>query len=384
MNKPIYLDYNATTPLHPQVIEAMLPYFYQHFGNPSSNHPYGQITSQAVDQSREQVATLLNCSPQEIVFTSGGTESNNAAIRGIALANRHRGKHIITSAIEHPAVTEVCRWLGTQGFEITILPVDSYGLVNPTDLENAMTPQTILVSIMHANNEVGTLQPIHALTTISHRYGAQFHTDAAQTVGKLKVDVEKLGVDLLSVAGHKLYAPKGIGVLYIRDGIQLPSLLFGAGHETGRRPGTENVASIVGLGQACELACQDMDTLVSNLRSLRDRLHQGLLTELGPDELKLNGHPEHRLPNTLNLSFRGYAANQLLASMQDRIAASAGSACHADRAQTSDVLLAMEVPYEWAMGAIRFSIGRNTTPEEIDRAVTYFLEAIKSIRSTQH
>ena len=376
MDKPIYLDYNATTPLHPQVLEAMLPYLAEHFGNPSSSHPYGLMTKGAVEAAREQVTALLNCSPQEIVFTSGGTESNNTAIRGVASALRERGNHLITSAIEHPAVTEACRWLETQGFEITTLPVDGYGQVRPADLQAAMRSSTILVSIMHANNEVGTVQPIRELAAIAHRHGALFHTDAAQSVGKLKVDVQELGVDLLAVAGHKLYAPKGVGVLYIREGIEIPNLMFGAGHESGRRPGTENVASIVGLGAACQLASQDLDALDNHLRGLRDRLHQSLQNFLGAEKVKLNGHPEARLPNTLNLSFRGVAANQLLANIQEQVAASAGSACHADRVQTSEVLLAMGVPQEWAMGAVRFSVGRHTTPEEIDRAVEVIVAAL--------
>jgi cysteine desulfurase len=382
MNKPIYLDYNATTPLHTQVLDTMLPYLQEHFGNPSSSHPYGLVTKQAVENAREQVASLLNCSAQEIVFTSGGTESNNTALRGVAATRWERGNHLITSAIEHPAVTEVCRWLGTQGFEITTLPVDGYGLVNPADLQAAMRASTILVSIMHANNEVGTLQPIQELAAIAHQHGALFHTDAAQSVGKLKVDVQELGVDLLSVAGHKLYAPKGVGVLYIREGIEIPNLMFGAGHESGRRPGTENVASIVGLGAACWLARQDLESLGTKLRNQRDRLQQGLLNGLGAENVQLNGHPEKRLPNTLNLSFRGVAANQLLAAIQEQVAASAGSACHADRVQTSEVLLAMGIPQDWAMGAVRFSVGRYTTPEEIERAVDVILAAVQGSQKT--
>ncbi len=384
MNKPIYLDYNATTPLHPQALEAMLPYLQHHFGNPSSNHSFGLVTKQAVEKAREQVATLLNGSSQEIVFTSGGTESNNAALRGVAFANRRLGNHLITSAIEHPAVIEVCRWLGTQGFETTILPVDSFGLVEPADLEKAIKPGTILVSIMHANNEIGSLQPIPLLTAIAHQHGALFHTDAAQSVGKLRVDVRALGVDLLSVAGHKLYAPKGVGALYIRKGLDIQNLMFGAGHETGRRPGTENVASIVGLGAACRLADQDLETLSVSLCSLRDRLHQGLENALGAEEVKLNGHPEKRLPNTLNLSFRGVAANQLLDTIQEHVAASAGSACHADRVQISEVLSVMGIPQEWSMGAIRFSVGRHTTPEEIDAAVDAIVDSYRSIQAKSY
>ena len=376
MGKPIYLDYNATTPIAPEVVEAMIPYLYDDFGNPSSIHPYGVKTRNAVEHSRGQIAALLNCLPEEIVFTSGGTESNNTAIRGVALANQHRGKHIITTAIEHPAVSQVCKWLATQGFHTTFLPVNSQGLVNPIDLEKAISSETILVTIMHANNEVGTLQPIKQLAEISHKHGSIFHTDAAQTVGKVPVDVNKLGCDLLSIAGHKFYAPKGIGALYIRNGIQVPNLMFGAGHEAGRRPGTENVLAIVGLGAACTIANRDQQTIQSNFILLRDRLFQGLISELGSENLRLNGHPTLRLPNTLNIGFYNVIASDLLGLLGNKVAASAGSACHADLVQISDVLLAMNVPLEWASGTIRFSVGRNTTKEQVDQAVDHIVNAV--------
>ena len=377
-NKPIYLDYNATTPIASEVAEAMLPFLYDLFGNPSSTHPYGLAAKEAVENARQQVCHLLNCRTNELIFTSGGTESNNHAIRGVASALRTKGNHIITSTIEHPAVAEVCRWLAGQGFEITFLPVDTFGMVHPVILKDAIRPETILVSIMHANNEVGTIQPISELAKITHQHGAIFHTDAAQSVGKVPVDVKSLGVDLLSVAGHKLYAPKGIGALYIRDKVELPNLLLGAGHEKGRRPGTENVLEIVGLGKACEIAARDLDEIGKHFTRVRDQLHQGILTELGNENVRLNGHPEKRLLNTLSLSFRSVAANTLLAEISQRVAASAGSACHADQVTISAVLEAMKVPLEWAMGTVRFSVGRGTTPEDIQHAIPIIVQAVHS------
>jgi cysteine desulfurase len=376
----IYLDYNATTPIAGEVAKAMLPYLYEHFGNPSSSHPYGAITKGAVETARAQVATLLDCQPSEVIFTSGGTESNNYAIKGVALAEGRRGNHVITSAVEHPAVLEVCHWLGQQGLRITVLPVDQYGLVDPADLERAMTPDTLLVTVMHANNEVGTVQPIAELVEIAHRHGALVHTDAAQSLGKIPVRVDDLGVDLLSVAGHKLYAPKGIGALYIRSGVQLAPLLHGAGHEGGRRPGTENVLEIVGLGQACAIAGRDLEKNMAHFRAMRDRLHEGLVREVGKEAVRLNGHPEKRLPNTLSLSFRGVEANTLLSEIGEQVAASAGAACHADEVNVSAVLEAMKVPVEWAMGTVRFSVGRGTTAEEVDRAVEVVAEAVRRLK----
>jgi len=376
----IYLDYNATTPIAPEVAEAMVPYLYEQFGNPSSSHPYGLAARRAVDAARAQVAELLGCQPAEVIFTSGGTESNNYAINGVALTDRKRGDHVITSAVEHPAVEEVCNWLGTQGLRITVLPVDKWGLVDPADLKRAITPDTLLVTVMHANNEVGTIQPIAELAEIAHRHGALMHTDAAQSVGKLPVRVDALGVDLLSVAGHKLYAPKGIGALYIRSGLQLARLLHGAGQETGRRPGTENMLEIVGLGQACQLAGRDLESNMAHFQAMRDRIHEGLLCELGDGRVKLNGHPEKRLPNTLSVSFRGVEANRLLSEIDGQVAASAGAACHADEVDISAVLRAMEVPVTWAMGTVRFSVGRGTTAEEADRAVEIVAKAVRRLR----
>jgi len=376
----IYLDYNATTPIADEVAEVMLPYLYKHFGNPSSSHPYGVVTKRAVEAARREVAALLDCQPSEVVFTSGGTESNNYAIKGVALAERRRGNHVITSAVEHPAVVEVCHWLKQQGFRITVLPVDQVGLVDPTDLERAITPDTLLVTVMHANNEVGSVQPIAEIAELAHRHGALIHTDAAQSLGKIPVRVDDLGVDLLSVAGHKLYAPKGVGALYIRSGAQLAPLLHGAGHEGGRRPGTENVLEIVGLGQACAIAGRDLDKNTAHFRAMRDRLHEGLVRELGKEAVRLNGHPEKRLPNTLSLSFRGVEANTLLSEIGEQVAASAGAACHADEVNVSAVLEAMKVPVEWAMGTVRFSVGRGTTAEQVDQAVKVVAGAVRQLR----
>ena len=379
---PIYLDNNATTPIAREVADAMAPYLYEHFGNPSSAYAYGAVAKQAVEAARAQVAGVLGCEASEVIFTSGGTESNNYAIKGAALAGRARGRHIITSAVEHPAVVEVCRWLEGRGFRITVLPVDGYGLVDPADLERAVTPETLLVTVMHANNEVGTIQPIAELAAIAHRHGALMHTDAAQSIGKIPVDVEALGVDLLTVAGHKLYAPKGIGALYVRSGVTLDLLIHGAGQEGGRRPGTENVLLAVGLGRACEVAGRDLDANMAHLAAMRERLHEGLTHELGAAALRRNGHPEESLPNTLSLSFRRVEANTLLAEIADEVAASAGAACHADEVDVSAVLQAMQLSTEWAMGTVRFSVGRGTTAAQIDRAVAVVAEAARRLQPT--
>lgn len=381
MNKttPIYLDYNATTPLTPEVIEEMRPYLEEHFGNPSSNHPYGRITQEAVETARSLVAKSIMAATGEIIFTSSGTESNNLAIRGVLKANVEKGNHIITSAIEHPAVTEVCQYLSTQGIQITTLPVDSYGMVSPNELQTALKPKTILVSIMHTNNETGTIQPIKALAELAHQAGALFHTDAAQSLGKVPVNVDDLGIDLLSIAGHKLYAPKGVGALYIRNGTAVERILFGAGQERNLRPGTENVLEIVGLGKAAEQAKGDLEKNMVHFRRLRDRLHAGLESKLPTGMIRLNGHPDERLPNTLNLSFYQIEANTLLDTIQESVAASAGAACHSNTVRISSVIEAMGVPLEWAKGTVRFSVGRMTTTEDIDQAITIIVRAVKSL-----
>jgi len=377
MIKPVYLDYNATTPIDPRVAEAMLPFIQQHFGNPSSSHYYGVTARKAVDNAREQVAAMLRCSPEEIIFTSGGTESNNHAIKGAAQAYHHKGNHIITSAVEHPAVTEVCGYLAGKGFEIATLPVDDDGLVDPREVERAITPQTILITIMHANNEVGAIEPIEEIAAIAHRCGILVHTDAAQSIGKIPVEVDSLDVDLLSIAGHKLYAPKGIGALYVRKGINLEKLLHGANHEMNRRAGTENVVQIVGLGEACEIIRQNQAAHERQMRKVRDGLEAALREKLS--DVRLNGPLERRLPNTLNLSFKGLEANAVLGELQN-VAASAGAACHSDHVAVSSVLKAMGVPIEYAMGAIRFSVGRFTTEQEIDKAVDEIVRIVQRQR----
>jgi cysteine desulfurase len=382
--KPIYLDYNATTPLDPAVIEAMLPYLKEHFGNPSSAHPYGRTAHAAVDRARSQVAELLGAQPDEIVFTGGGSEASNHALKGAVFAKLHgifgrwaKDAHIITSAVEHPATLQPCDFLKRLGCRITILPVDKYGCVEPEAVRKALDRHTTLVSIMHANNEVGTLQPIREIAALARERGVLMHTDAAQSVGKLNVDVNELGVDLLSVAGHKLYAPKGVGVLYVRRGVKLEPLIHGATHEASRRAGTENVPYLVALGTACEVARKLLPQATERLRQMRDRLWDRLRAGLG-DGVTLNGHPEKRLPNTLNVNFVNCIGVDLLKAVPE-IAASTGSACHEGEQQRhftlSPVLTAMGVPLQIGRGAVRLSVGRFTTEEEIDRAAEVLVAA---------
>lgn len=368
--KPIYLDYNASTPIAPEVADAMRPFLSQHYGNPSSHHWAGAPAKQALEKARGQVAALLGCPPQEIIFTSGGTEANNHAIQGVFFSLRKKGNHIITTQVEHPAVLQPCRFLKTLGAEVTYLPVDGTGMVNPEDIRKAITPRTILVSVMHANNEVGTIQPIAEIARITRERGILLHTDAAQSVGKIPAKVAELGVDLLTVAGHKLYAPKGVGALYIKQGVQLEPLMHGAGHEAGRRAGTENVLLDVALGTACELAAADIESRRLWLTQLRDYFHAGLKDSFGA-ELHLNGHPTERLPNTLNVSFAGRFGSEVLEALEG-VAASTGSACHSGRRELSPVLQAMNVPESIGLGAVRFSLGRATTREEIDWVIQLF------------
>jgi len=379
---PIYLDYNATTPLDPRVVEAMLPYLRQHFGNPSSSHAYGKTAHEAVDRARAQVAALLGAEPGEIVFTSGGTEASNHALKGAVFAKLQgffgrwaRGAHIITSAVEHPATLQPCEFLKKLGCKITVLPVDRHGLLDPDAVKKVLDRSTTIVSIMHANNEVGTLEPIQEIARLVHEQGALMHTDAAQSVGKMAVDVNDLGVDLLTVAGHKLYAPKGVGVLYVRRGTKLETFIHGAGHEGGRRAGTENVPYLVALGAACAIARASLPAATEKLKCLRDRLWSKLQDGLG-DKAILNGHPERRLPNTLNVNFVDHVGADLLARVPD-IAASTGSACHEGQVALSPVLCAMGVPKEIGKGAVRLSVGRFTTEEEIDRAAAALIEAAR-------
>lgn len=378
-SKPIYLDYNATTPIDPSVKEAMLPYLEEEFGNPSSSYAYGQRAKEAVECAREQVAALIGATPGEIIFTSGGSESDNHAIIGTALANGQKGRHIITSRIEHPAVLNTCRYLEDRlGFKVTYLPVDGYGLVDPDNVRNAIKRDTILVTIMHANNEMGTIEPIAEIGKIAEELGILFHTDAAQSCGKIEVDVNRLHVDLLTLAGHKLYAPKGIGALFIRDGIRLDSLIHGAGQERGRRAGTENIPYIVGLGAACQIAKNGLLNYQKEVTLLRDRLHAKIKSGLGKETLRLNGHPEQRLPNTLNISIWGVLGEELLRQIPE-IAAATGAACHAGSTEPSNVLLEMGLSRELALGALRLTLGRWSTCQEIDTAGDLIVERIQSL-----
>jgi len=375
--KRIYLDHNATTPIDPEVAEEMLPFIHEYFGNPSSSHWFGQQTKQAVEKARRRVANLLGCEPSEIIFTSGGSESNNHVLKEVAYTYRDRGNHIITSQIEHPAIINPCRFLEKRGCEITYLPVDGFGMVDPEDVASAMRKTTILISIMHANNEVGTVQEIAAISEIVKERSVLLHTDAAQSLGKIPTRVDELGVDFLSVAGHKLYAPKGVGALFIRDGISIEPLIHGAGHENGRRAGTENVIELAGLGKACEIAARDMDRNTEFVLELRERFHRSLLDRI--EGVHLNGHPDKRLPNTLNLSFEDVDSHALLEQMEE-IAASTGAACHADAKELSSVLKAMGVKEELGFGAVRFSLGKNNTEEEIDYVTDLLAEKIRKIR----
>jgi cysteine desulfurase len=369
----VYLDYNASTPIAPEVAEAMSASLRGNFGNPSSAHWAGRPARAAVDQARQQVAALLGASPEEIVFTSGGSEANNHAIKGAFFALRWRGHHVITTRVEHPAVVQPCRFLETLGAEVTYLPVDGAGRVDPDDVRAAVTPQTVLISVMHANNEVGTVQPIADIARLAREHAVLFHTDAAQTVGKIRTRVDELGVDLLSVAGHKFHAPKGVGALYVRRGVKLEPLIHGAGHEAGRRAGTENVLLDVGLGAACELAQARLGRM-AEVRQLRDLLWQRLREAFG-DQVVLNGHAQERLPNTLNVSLVGRVGADILAGMPE-VAASTGSACHEGVVELSPVLRAMGVPPHVGMGAIRLSLGIDTTSTEIEWVVRRLREVL--------
>lgn len=376
--KPIYLDYNATTPIDTRVLESMLPYLESNFGNPSSSHVYGRIPREAVQKSREQVAALIGANIEEIIFTSGGTESDNHAIIGTALANKEKGKHIITSIIEHPAVLETCRYLERFGFRTTYLPVDEYGLVNPEDVQAAINDDTILITIMHANNEVGTIQPIDEIGEIAKKREIPFHTDAAQSCGKIEVNIEKLQVELLTIAGHKIYAPKGVGALYVRKGTAIENFVHGAGQEMGMRAGTENIPYIVGLGVACDIAKISLPAFSRDVRMLRDDLYKNLLKGIGRERVKLNGHPDMRLPNTLNASILGTVGEMLLSSIHE-IAASTAAACHSGSFEPSKVLLGMGLSKEVALGALRLSLGRGTTKEEVDTASRLIVEHANEI-----
>ncbi|MBT3254413.1 MAG: cysteine desulfurase [Candidatus Marinimicrobia bacterium] len=372
-NGNIYLDYNATTPIDPMVFEAMEPFYHSHFGNASSNHSLGKYNRQAIDFAREQVAGLIRCKPEEIIFTSGGSESNNMALKGIASRQAGKGQHIIVSKVEHPAILNVVQYLQHQGFRITYLPVDGQGVVQVDDLEEIITSKTILVSVMHANNEIGSLQPIDELAEIAHTAGAVFHTDAAQSVGKIPVDVSDLDCDLLSVAGHKLYAPKGVGAIYIKKGVDLEPLIHGANHENGMRAGTENVAQIVGLGMAAEIASQKLESEILRQQNLRDRL-QASLKQAFP-EIRVNAGNTARLPNTLSVSFAQLNALDILANL-DEVMLSAGAACHSADGKGSGVLEAMHIPLNYQLGTIRISLGRFCDEALVQQASAILIKKI--------
>jgi cysteine desulfurase len=366
MSRRVYLDHNASTPVHPDVIAEMLPYLGERFGNPSSVHAFGRDARAGLDQARERIAKFLGVAPEEIVFTSGGTESDNLAVKGLALAGG-RG-HLITSQIEHPAVLRTCRALEASGFAVTYLPVDQHGRVDPDDVKRSIRPDTVAISVMHANSEIGTIQPVAAIGALAREHTIPFHVDAVQTFGKIPLDVAALGIDVLSLSSHKIYGPKGVGALYIRRGTRMIAIQHGGEHERRRRAGTENVPGIVGLGKAVEIRAREMHAEAERLRPLRDRLADGLRARL--DEVRVNGHPVERLPGTANIAFRHVESEAIVLGLDLKgIAASAGAACTAGHIEPSHVLAALGLPLDWAMGAVRFSLGRSTTAEDIDHVI---------------
>lgn len=378
--KRIYLDYAATTPAHPEVVEAMLPYFTEAFGNPSGIYSYGQEAKGAIEEARAKVADFIGAQSEEIVFTSGGTEADNFALKGIAFANEHRGNHIITSSIEHHAVMETARFLGKRGFSVTHLSVDEHGLVDPDNVRRNITGQTILISVMHANNEVGTIEPIAEIGRIAREAGIYFHTDAVQTVGHIPVDVNELGVNLLSMSAHKLYGPKGVGALYIRKGTRLIPFMHGGGQEKGRRASTQNVPGIVGFGKAVELARQEMDEEAGWVSYLRDQLISGLLERI--DHIRLNGHPIQRLPNNVNVSIDFVEGESMLINLDlAGICASTGSACSSASLEPSHVLLAMGLSHELAHGSLRLTLGKWTTEEDIAQVLEVLPRVVSKLRA---
>lgn len=386
----VYLDYNATAPVHPEVLEAMQPYLTEKFGNPSSLHSFGREAKVAVEEAREKVAKLINAHPSEIYFTSCGSESDNWAIKGILSANKNngfdkltiKGNHIITSKIEHQAVLETCKFLEENGYSVTYLDVDKYGTVDPDDLRKAIRKDTVIVSIMHANNEVGTIQPIEELAKIAKEHGMVFHTDAVQSVGKIPVDVQKLGMDLLSISGHKLYATKGVGVLFIKRGTKITPLMQGGKQERDRRAGTENVASIVGLGKACEIAMQDLDEYQNKMKKLSETFLKKILDNI--PEVYLNGHPTSRVPNTVNLSFNGCDGESIILGLDlQGVAVSSGSACSIGSLEPSHVLMAMGVAKHLTLGSVRFSFGRFNSMEDVEYVTEILPGIVEKIRSLQ-
>lgn len=375
LKTPIYLDYNATTPIDKEVALTMIEIINSHYGNPSSTYTMGKQSKSIVDNARKQVAALINANADEIFFTSCATESNNLAIRGVAHANSHKGKHIITSQIEHPAVIEVCRSLEQAGFEVSYLPVEKTGKIDVKELENAIRPDTILITIMHANNEVGTIQSIDEIGAIAKNHGITFHTDAAQSAGKVEIDVSKTKVDLLTIAGHKLYAPKGIGALYVRGGTSIKKIMYGANQEKGLRPGTENIIHIAALGKACEIAKRDFIINVSAMQMSRNLLLKKLTENT---ELELISDVSNCLPNTLSISFKNTDAQRLTEALKDLVCISTGSACHSGKVDISSVLKAMTVSAETAKGSVRISTGKNTSSEEVDFAAKHIIDTIKN------
>ena len=370
----IYLDYNATTPIAREVSEAMMPFILEDFGNPSSAHPMGKKAKEALEKARSQISRMLGCESDEIIFTSGGTESNNMVLKCVAWSLRNKGRHIITTKIEHPSIINTAIFLMEDGYEVTFLPVDIYGSLDPDEVKRSVRKDTILISVMHANNETGTIQPLAEISSIAREYGVLFHTDAAQSIGKIETKVHDLGVDFLTIAGHKIYAPKGVGAIYIGEGVEIEPFMHGGGQEKGLRSGTENVILNVGLGKACELILGNLYDDMPRLRGLRDRLHNRISSAI--PEAILNGHPERRLPNTLNLSFPGMRGEEILKDIPD-LCASTGAACHDQSLKLSYVLEAMGVREKAGMGAIRLSLGRPTTETEIDQAARLLIEKVK-------
>lgn len=380
MTRPIYLDHNATTPTDTRVVVAMLPYFSDQYGNPSSIYRFASEANEAKESARDKVAKILEAKPEEIVFTSGGTEADNFAIKGIVYANRDKGNHIITSKIEHHAVLNTCEYLEKQGFKVTYISVDRYGIVDLDELKNAITNKTILITIMYANNEVGTIEPIEEVGKIARENGIYFHTDAVQTVGKIPTNVDELGCDFLSLSGHKFYGPKGVGALYIRKGTKIDPLIHGGRHERSRRAGTENVPGIVGLGKACEIALEEIDREGVKLRKLRDKLYQGIFSKM--DDVILTGHPEHRLAGTFSICVKYVEGESVLLNLDlEGIAASSGSACTSGATEPSHVLSAMGIPHEIAQGSVRFSLGRGNTEEDVDRVIEVLPRIVDRLRA---
>lgn len=376
----IYFDHNATTPIADEVVEAMLPFMKEQWGNPSSIHWAGRAPRKAVDEAREKVAALLGCQPIEVIFTSSGTEGDNHAIKGAVYSKKAKGNHIITTKVEHPAVMNTCKYLEKNGFEVTWLDVDARGMIDLEELKSAIKDETVLITVMYANNETGTIFPVHEIAEIAKARGVLFHTDAVQAAGKIPLDMSELKADLVTISGHKIYGPKGVGAQFIRRGVKLVPLIHGGHHERNRRGGTENVAGVIGLGAAAELAVKDIETESGKVRELRDRLQKGLMDNI--PHVHLNGHPEKRLPNTVNISFEYVEGESLLLNMDMKgIAASSGSACTSGSLEPSHVLLAMGMSHELSHGSLRFSLGKFNTKEEVDYLIEEMPPIVERMRS---